>query len=143
MNISNHRHSCMTHPCICIKHILLAAFVLTSIMSCEPIDPTGTYVYREYRNDTLFVHSDGTFVQRTYNLNGKLVYSKKTTWKHMQWYSDIEVNSILLWTNLSCDKDTSIDEDIGYSGLTVTDSTISWRDYIDLPETEHYYDKIK
>ena len=143
MNISNYSHSCIIHLCLCVNVFTLTAFILISIISCEPINPTGTYVYREYKNDTLFVYPDGTFMQRTYNKNGKLIYNKKTVWKHMEWYSDIEVNSILLWSNLGCNKDTSIDEDIGYSGLTVTDSTISWRDYIDLPETEHYYDKIR
>lgn len=52
--------------------------------------------------------------------------------------------SILLYTKKeSVNKDTCINEDIMYTGLKISPKAVSWQLYIDLPETEYFYDKIQ
>ena len=121
-----------------IYTVIILAFMQTF---CKKIDPTGVYVYRENNYDTIYVKSNGAFIQHTYN-NGKFVYGKETSWERVN-FKQISVNAFLLYSDIKeLNADTCIDEDMGYGGLFLTDRTISWRFCIDMPETEYFYDKI-
>lgn len=129
------------------KQITISIIIMV-ITSCTFNIP-GIYVAKDNKNryDTLFIYENNTFTQKITSKEGKILYLHGGTWKdgHL---GNIDFSSIFLdGDSLYYDIEHVKEDQRSYIYFEMARhngyNTIYWSEYIDLPETYHYYYKIK
>jgi len=129
---------------------ILKSMVITIIFTSCTFNIPGIYVAKDNKNriDSLFLYKNGSFMQKiTDKKNNKTLYQHNGNWQEGHNF-DIVFTSIFLdgdslYYNLKHVQEYErsnihfeMTRHYGYN-------TIYWSEYIDLPETYHYYYKIK
>jgi len=134
---------------ITARQILKLMITTVSFTSCTFNTP-GVYVAKDNknRNDTLFIYNNQFYIQKITNKKGVVLYKNKGTWEKGH-NGDIHIYSFF------CDGDSLYQIFKGKlaeghlsnlpfeKGYYKKSHVIYWMEYIDLPETYHYYYKIK
>ena len=113
-------------------------------------NPSGVYVNQLNIRDTIKLCPNGRFEQVVYNTRAQLVYRSISKWKRT--FRGIAIGSILLYDNVDSlhtieTGDTLHNEGMNFDGFEVGYNngifSISWKDYVDIPESATVFNRIE